>query len=97
METITLDYHNRFPHYRCDTKEGGCGRLTTEIELSSVSVGKAYFCPCGSGNFRPTNLFWFENLYPRAIRMVWHLLVTKKITIVAGERLTPNAPLPIAK
>jgi hypothetical protein len=73
---IVIDYLTRFPFYRCNTKDGGCHRLTTELELS-----KDKECRCGNSTFRPTNLYWYENLYPRVLEMAWARFVTQEIIV----------------
>lgn len=61
----------QFDFYRCDK----CFRLITNPELHRALgvTGTGKPCPCGALKLRPTNMHWWEWVYPR----VWSFAATR--------------------
>jgi DNA-directed RNA polymerase subunit RPC12/RpoP len=56
--------------YRCHR----CARLITILE-EKAEIRKGLMCPCGSLNYKPTNLLWYDWLKPK----VWRVTIVRML------------------
>ena len=70
--TTTLQMACEYDFMRC----AKCGRLCTKLEMERAlgPEGTGAACPCGSLKYQPTNLVWWEWVYPRVLVYAWTLV-----------------------
>jgi len=70
-----------------------CAALITKLEIRAALGHKGgEICPCGSGMFSPSNLHWYEHVYPKVAKMYWAKLRGKLVPAPPPSYIRPVPP-----